>query len=94
MVEAKTKKAVTKKKEKTVEEYNHELVTVNVRRPEGVKDESCTVTVNGKNYQIMYGKDVKVPRFVANIIKESERNTMIAEENARQALKSRLLGEF
>ena len=42
-----------------------------VKKPEGVEGDFTTVTVNGKNYQIAYGKTVMIPRFVAEIIENA-----------------------
>ena len=64
------------------ENYLNERVPVTLKRPESEKKEFRTVTVNGVNYQIAYGKQVLVPRFVAEIIRESEKNELIAQSNA------------
>ena len=66
----------------TKEDYLKERVPVTLKRPESEKKEFRTVSVNGVNYQIAYGKQVLVPRFVAEIIKESEKNEQIAQSNA------------
>lgn len=72
--------------EKKVQDYYNEKVPVFIRRPEGVKDNSCTITLNGKNYQILYNTEVMVPRCVALIVEESERNERIAEENVQRLM--------
>lgn len=72
--------------EKKVQDYYNEKVPVFIRRPEGVKDNSCTITLNGKNYQILYNTEVMVPRCVALIAEESERNERIAEENVQRLM--------
>lgn len=64
------------------EAYLNERVPITLHRPESEKKEFRTVSVNGVNYQIAYGKQVQVPRFVAEIIKESEKNEEIAKSNA------------
>lgn len=64
------------------ENYLNERVPVTLKRPESEKKDFRTVTVNGVNYQIAYGKQVLVPRFVAEIIRESEKNEQIAQSNA------------
>ena len=64
------------------ENYLNERVPVTLKRPESEKKDFLTVTVNGVNYQIAYGKQVLVPRFVAEIIRESEKNEQIAQSNA------------
>lgn len=83
MAEAKaTKTQVNTKKER--EDFYNEKVAVTVRRPEGTKENFCTVTVNGVNYQIAYGKEVFVPRFVKLILDESDRNRETAEEASEE----------
>lgn len=78
-----------------IKEFYEERVPVFIRRPEGVKDTACTITLNGKNYQILYNTEVMVPRCVALIVEESERNEKIAEENvARLMGGDKRLGEF
>ena len=66
----------------TNEDYLKERIPVTLKRPESEKKEFRTVSVNGVNYQIAYGKQVMIPRFVAEIIKESEKNEQIAQTNA------------
>ena len=80
--------AVAKKDEheKKVQDYYNEKVPVFIRRPEGVRDNSCTITLNGKNYQILYNTEVMVPRCVALIVEESERNEQIAAENVQRLM--------
>ena len=83
---AKTSNEKVVDNEKRLQEYYNEKVPVFIRRPEGVKDTSCTITLNGKNYQIQYNKQVMVPRCVALIAEESERNERIAEENIQRLM--------
>lgn len=70
-------------KKTTVEELNkfyEEKVPVLIRRPAGEPiGASLTVTINGKNYQIMYDEEVLVPRKVKLIIDEKLRNEKQAE---------------
>ena len=63
------------------EAYLNERVPITLHRPESEKKEFRTVSVNGVNYQIAYGKQVQVPRFVAEIIKESEKNEEIGKSS-------------
>lgn len=72
--------------ESRLQDYYNEKVPVFIRRPEGVKDNSCTITLNGKNYQILYNTEVMAPRCVALIVEESERNERIAEENVQRLM--------
>ncbi len=72
--------------ESKVQEFYNEKVPVFIRRPEGVKDNSCTITLNGKNFQILYNTEVMVPRCIALIVEESERNERIAEENVQRLM--------
>ncbi len=77
-----TKQQTLENTKKQKEAYLNERVPVTLKRPESEKKEFRTVTVNGVNYQIAYGKQVFVPRFVAEIISESEKNEQIAQSNA------------
>lgn len=66
--------------EKELESFYEEKVPVLIRRPAGEPiGSSHTVTVNGKNYQIMYDEEVTVPRKVKLIIEEKEKNEKLAE---------------
>lgn len=51
----------------------NELVTVELFKDSQKYKDDLTVTVNGVTYQIQRGKKVKVPRFVADIIHNSEK---------------------
>ena len=51
--------------------HQEEKIPFVIRKPEGVEGDFTTVTVNGKNYQIAYGKTVMIPRFVAEIIENA-----------------------
>lgn len=79
--------------------FYEEKVSARYERPEGIKENFFTVTLNGKNYQIRYGVEVKIPRAVKLIIDESSRNKMAAEEAAEEEARAfaageRLLGEI
>jgi len=54
-------------------------------RPDGDRSDFDTVTLNGKTYQIEYGKTVMLPPSVIAILEESKRNRMLAENNAINA---------
>lgn len=62
--------------------YWDERVPIYIPRPELEKNTSRTVTVNGCNYQIAYDTQVMVPRFVAQVVRESMRNTRKAQDRA------------
>lgn len=64
-------KKTTVNKEALRKAHQEEKIPFVVRRPEGVEGDFTTVTVNGKNYQIAYGKTVMIPRFVAEIIENA-----------------------
>lgn len=51
----------------------NEKVTIKLFRDNGKYKDDLTVTVNGVTYQIQRGVTVEVPRFVADIIAQSER---------------------
>ena len=54
-----------------LDDFYEEKVPVILRRPADMPiGSSHTVTVNGKNYQIMYDEEVMVPRKVALILDE------------------------
>lgn len=60
--------------------FYDERVPVLIRRPAGAPiGTSQTVTVNGKNYQVMFDEEVMVPRKVALILEEKEKNEKKAE---------------
>ncbi len=46
--------------------------------------DAVTVTVNGKNYQVMYGKKVNIPFAVYDILEGMVRQTYAAEAKARR----------
>lgn len=93
MAAEKTQTETQTHKEKVDKFYNEERVPVFIRRPEGVKDNACTITLNGVNYQILYNTEVMVPRCVALIVEESERNIISADESARKMSGVKSLGE-
>ena len=74
--------AAKEEKVKTKEEYMKEKVPVMVMAPEGETVDFTTVTVNGYNYQIEYGKTVMVPRFVKEIIENSRSESEKARRTA------------
>lgn len=81
--------------ERRKKEFYNEKIPVFIRRPEGVKDNAATITLNGTNYQIMYDREVMVPRCVALIAQEAQRNSMIAEGRARElAEANQFLGDM
>ena len=72
------------------EKYLSELVEIFVRKPEGEESNAFVITLNGVNYQIRYGEKVKVPRKVALVLEESERNIAKADEAAAKVLQQYL----
>lgn len=84
---AETKKTVQTAAEHkaAVKKYNEEKVSVFIRRPESETEDSVTVTLNGRNYQIAYDTKVMVPRKVALIVEEMQRN----ESNANRKIRDR-----
>lgn len=50
-----------------------EKVTIKLFRDNGKYKDDLTVTVNGVTYQIQRGVTVEVPRFIADVIAQSER---------------------
>lgn len=51
----------------------NEKVSIKLFRDNGKYKDDLTVTVNGVTYQIQRGKTVEVPRYVADVIAQSER---------------------
>ena len=74
---------MSEKKFAGIEEHLQERVPVIIHRPEGEKKDFRTVTVNGRNFQIEYDRQVMLPRYAAEVIEESERNAKLANDNAR-----------
>ena len=74
MAETKAKKQSEAEHKAAVKKRNEEKVPVFIRKPEGESEDSVTVTLNGKNYQIVYDEQVMVPRKIARIVEEMERN--------------------
>lgn len=71
---------MTKQIKNELEQFYEEKVPALVRRPAGEPiGSSLTVTLNGKNYQIMYDEEVLVPRKVKLILDEKNRNARLAE---------------
>ena len=68
------------KQNKEIQDFYEEKVPVMIRRPAGEPiGSSQTVTVNGKNYQVMYDEVVEVPRKVKLILDEKEKNEKSAQ---------------
>lgn len=51
----------------------NEKVTIKLFKDNGKYKDDLTVTVNGITYQIQRGKTVEVPRYIADVIAQSER---------------------
>lgn len=51
----------------------NEKVTIKLFKDNGKYKDDLTVTVNGVTYQIQRGKTVEVPRYIADVIAQSER---------------------
>lgn len=77
--------------EKRVAEYNAEKIPVIIPRPTDEVEDSVTITLNGRNYQIQYDVEVMIPRSVALIVEESLKNKREADAIARARAGSRPL---
>lgn len=53
--------------------YENELVTVKLFKDTGRYKDDVTVHVNGKNWQIQRGIEVKIPRYVARVLAYSDK---------------------
>lgn len=82
---ANTKTNQTEKTKNTARAALDERRPYTLHRPEGDRSDFDTVTLNGKTYQIEYGKTVMLPIPVIRILEESLRNRMLAENNAMSA---------
>ena len=74
--------AATKKDENA---YWKEMVTIRLFKDTGKYSNDVYVNVNDHNFLIKRGEDVKVPRFVAEVLRNSEeqdRNTALMIERA------------
>ena len=90
--ELKKEQEVKAEHEKKVQEYYEEKVPVFIPRPEAETDDSITITLNGRNYQIQYDTEVMVPRKIALIVEESKKNKKIADDYMRQRAGDKPLG--
>ena len=80
--------------EKRLQEYYDELVPVFIPRPESEPEDSVTITVNGKNFQILYDTEVMVPRYIALVVEESKANKRKADDAMRKRAGTKSLGEY
>lgn len=66
--------------------YLNEKINFTIMRPLGVSIEETdvTVTVNGINYQLQYDKTVKIPRFVAEVLRNSYNESRKNAENIQK----------
>lgn len=60
-------------------------------RPAGDKSDFDTVTINGRTYQIEYNKQVMLPVPVIEVLEESLKNRMSAEEAGYSASEAAML---
>lgn len=70
---------MTKKTNETELFYEERVPVILRRPPEAPIGSSQTVTINGKNYQVMFDEEVMVPRKVKLILDEKLRNEKRAE---------------
>lgn len=57
---------------KVAKKYFNERVLLKIRRPYGEQEKFASITWNGTKYSIEYGKEVAVPRAVAQIYLDAE----------------------
>lgn len=81
MTEGKTEKASERRSAniKDIEEFYKEPVSVMLIKDNDRYKEDVTVTLNGINYRIQRGVQVKVPRNVALILERSHKQEMDAQ---------------
>lgn len=78
---------------KTESDYWKELVTIRLFKDTGKYSNDLYVNVNDHNFVIKRGQDVRVPRYVAEVIANSEaqdRNTALLIERANNEFDSAL----
>ena len=86
-------KTTEKKAEKSRADYMKELVTIRLFKDTGKYTNDMYVNVNDHNFVIRRGVDVQVPRYVAEVIANSEkqdRNTALLIERANSEFDSAL----
>lgn len=90
----------TTKKQETAEEirkaHSEERIDYIARRPIGTdpKETDVTVTVNGINYRVQYGKNVKIPRFVAEVLDRAYAESEKIFNKVSDLSKSRKLADY
>nr|DAW92327.1 MAG TPA: hypothetical protein [Caudoviricetes sp.] len=75
------------------EDYLMERIPFRLHRPESERKDFRTVTVNGKTFQIAYGKEVQLPRYVVQVLEESEANDQAARLHAEERAEAFARGE-
>lgn len=59
-------------KKEVAQSIDENFVTVNLPRPQKHEQNFVFVSVNGKNFKVMKGVPVKVPRYVAEVLLNSD----------------------
>lgn len=92
MAETKSTKSTKSEKDK-MREHNREMVTIRLFKDTGKYTNDLYVNVNDHNYIIKRGVEVQVPRYIADVIANSERqdrNTAMMIERANNEYDSAL----
>ena len=92
MAETKSTKSTKSEKDK-MREHNREMVTIRLFKDTGKYTNDLYVNVNDHNYIIKRGVEVQVPRYIADVIANSERqdrNTAMMIERAKNEYDSAL----
>lgn len=92
MAETKSTKSTKSEKDK-MREHNREMVTIRLFKDTGKYTNDLYVNVNDHNYIIKRGVEVQVPRYIADVIANSEkqdRNTAMMIERANSEYDSAL----
>lgn len=61
-------------------ESPHDLVSVRLFKDSGRYADDVTVGVNGKIFRIQRGVEVKVPRYVAEVLEQSDRQDIMTAQ--------------
>ena len=91
----------TKKQQESAAEairktQDDERIEYTALRPIGTdpKETDVTVTVNGKNYRVQYDKKVKIPRFVAEVLDRTYRESRNVYDKVSNLAQSKMIAEY
>lgn len=71
----------------TMEKAKKDTVTITLQLGHDTEDDEVFVSVNGYRYQIQRGVEVEVPRFVAEVLKNSDKQKLEARKRMNELQK-------